>query len=104
MTVRLNNALVIILVLLTSAGPVGAEGNSDRRAQALAFNCFTCHGTDGRSPGSIKSLSSLSADEIRDKLLAFKRGENDPTIMNRIAGGYSDAEISIIADYIASLD
>ena len=90
--------------MLAVAGPAAAEESDDRRAEALAFNCFTCHGTDGRSPGAIKSLNTLSAAEIRDKLMAFKRDENDPTIMNRIAKGYSDDEIAIIADYIANLD
>lgn len=51
----------------------------------------------------MKSLNTLSATEIRSKLMAFKRDENDPTIMNRIAKGYSDEEIAIIADYIAGL-
>lgn len=69
----------------------------------LSFNCFTCHGTDGKSPGNMKSLDTLSASEIRDKLMAFKRDEEDPTIMNRIIKGYSDEEIAIIAEYIAGL-
>ncbi|MDZ7736651.1 MAG: hypothetical protein U5P41_11520 [Gammaproteobacteria bacterium] len=94
---------------LAVAGPATADDtgvpeDSPRRAEALAFNCFTCHGTDGESPGRMKSLNELSATEIRDKLMAFRRDENNPTIMNRIARGYSDDEIAIIADYIANLE
>lgn len=91
----------VLVVLSFSAGAQDAEL---RRAQSLVFNCFTCHGSDGKSPGTMKSLNTLPAAEIRDKLMAFKRNENDPTIMNRIARGYSDDEIAVIADYIADLE
>lgn len=105
MTSRPNNPSTFVLLLLAViTGPVAAADVDGRRAEVLAFNCFTCHGTDGKSPGTIKSLENLSAAEIRDKLLAFKRDENDPTIMDRIAKGYSNDEIAIIADYIANLD
>ena len=104
MTGRLNKPFITALVILATTGQAGAEDSDSRRAKALAFNCFTCHGTDGKSPGAMKSLHKLSADEIRDKLEAFRRDENNPTIMNRIAKGYSDDEIAIIADYIANLD
>ncbi len=109
MTGRPHTFFLITLLALAVAGPAAAEdsrvpGEDVRRAEALAFNCFTCHGTDGHGPGAMKSLNKLSAIEIRDKLMAFKRDENNPTIMNRIAKAYSDAEIAIIADYIAGLD
>ncbi len=94
-------------LLLFAATAVCVADDTDaaalRYAQVLSFNCFTCHGTDGERPGTMKSLNTLSADEIRSKLQAYKRDEDDPTIMNRIAKGYSDEEISIIADYIAGL-
>lgn len=102
--IRLNKSYITALVILAASGQVSAEASDSRRAEALAFNCFTCHGTNGKSPGAMKSLDKLSAGEIRDKLKAFKRDENNPTIMNRIAKGYSDDEIAIIADYIANLD
>lgn len=91
-----------LLLMLQVPGASAEEGV--RRAQALSFNCFTCHGTNGESPGQMKSLNTLPAAEIRDKLLAFKRDEGDATIMNRIAKGYSDEEIAIIAAYLAGLD
>lgn len=109
LTDRPHKFLLIALLALAVAGPATADDarvpeENSRRAEALAFNCFTCHGTDGHSPGAMKSLNKLSATEIRDKLMAFRRDENDPTIMNRIARGYSDDEIAIIADYIANLE
>ncbi len=94
-------ALALVLFIAPSSG---AEDAVPRRAEALAFNCFACHGPHGEGPGEMKSLRTLSAAEIRDKLNAYKRDEKDPTIMNRIAKAYSDEEIALIADYIANLD
>lgn len=74
------------------------------RAQMLSFNCFTCHGPNGHSTGRIPSLNKLSTDVIRDKMFAFKNDKLEASIMDRIAKGYSDKEIAIIADYIAGLD
>src|SRR5437868_13327232 len=40
-------------------------------ARNLAQNCFACHGPNGRSPGSIPSLTNLSARSIARKLRQF---------------------------------
>ncbi|MCC7411195.1 MAG: hypothetical protein IT495_06150 [Gammaproteobacteria bacterium] len=92
----------IIAALLATGLPVGAT-ESPRAAEALAFNCFTCHGTDGRSPGAMPGINGKSATYLRSKLRAFRAGEDEPTIMNRIARAYSDAQIDLIARYIAGL-
>src|SRR6266566_2179439 len=71
------------------------------RARNLASGCFACHGPNGRSPGYIPSLTTLSAADIAAKLKRFKNDEVSSTIMGRQAKGYSDAEIDAIARYIA---
>ena len=100
----LSKTSLALALALFVALPSGAEDAAPRRAEALAFNCFACHGPHGEGPGEMKSLRTLSAAEIRDKLSAFKRDKQDPTIMNRIAKAYSAEEIALIADYIASMD
>jgi sulfide dehydrogenase cytochrome subunit len=69
----------------------------------LANNCFTCHGPNGRSPGSIPSIVTLSSGDIAAKLKRFKSGEAPSTVMGRQAKGYTDAEIDAVANYIAGL-
>jgi len=76
---------------------------AERQIESLVFNCYTCHGTDGESPGEIPSLKGKSAEKIKEKLLAFRQDQDDPTIMNRIAKGYSEDEINRIADYLAAI-
>ena len=96
--------LGLALFLLHGGIVVAAEnGESQRSTEALAFNCFTCHGTDGRSPNAVPTLNGKTAHYLLRRMLGFKRGEGDPTIMNRIAKGYTDEEIARITGYISKL-
>ena len=87
-------------VALSAASPALADGMADVRL--LVSNCFNCHGTNGVSAGVIDGLDELSAGRMSKALKQFKSGEKAATIMNRIAKGYSDAEIDAIATYIAT--
>ncbi len=75
----------------------------ERQIESLVFTCYTCHGTDGESPGEIPSLKGKAAEKIKEKLLAFRQDQDEPTIMNRIAKGYSEDEITKIANYLAAI-
>ena len=65
-------------------------------------NCYSCHGTDGRSPGSIPSLTGKTADQALLMLKEYKSGQLSATVMTRHAKGYSDAELEAMAKYIAN--
>ena len=80
-----------------AAAPITAAA-----AANMGNNCFTCHGPDGRSPGSIPSLNGQSADAIVKTMQDFKAGLRPSTVMGRHGKGYSDAEIAAIAKYISS--
>lgn len=82
----------------------GQESVAPANAALLANNCFTCHGPNGRSPGGMPSLHTLSANEIAARLKQFKSGERPSTVMTRHAKGYSEAELDALAKYIASLN
>lgn len=73
-------------------------------AANMASNCFTCHGPDGRSPGSIPSLHNQTSAVIATTLKAFKSGARPSTVMARHAKGYSDAEIDALANHIGNLN
>ncbi len=73
-------------------------------AANMASNCFACHGPQGRSPGTIPSLHNFTADYMTTTLKQFKTGERPSTVMGRHAKGYSDTQLSAIANHIASLD
>lgn len=80
-----------------AAKPVSSE-----MARNIANNCFTCHGPEGRSPGTMPSLTRLSADKIAARLREFRSGAETSTVMGRHAKAYTDAEIDAVAKYIAS--
>ncbi|NDA48759.1 MAG: sulfide dehydrogenase [Alphaproteobacteria bacterium] len=65
----------------------------------LAGSCSTCHGPGGQSPGTMPSLAGLEAKYIMTRLKEFRSGEAPATVMNRIAKGYSDAEIDALGEY-----
>jgi sulfide dehydrogenase cytochrome subunit len=96
----LGSAAVLFAV---SAPGAAQETGEILRGQILASTCFTCHGTDGKSPGSIPSIAGIPADSLRRTLQEFRDGRRPATVMGRHATGYSDEEIASIADYLSRI-
>lgn len=67
---------------------------------ALAGGCRGCHGA--QAAGALPALDGRDAHELAELLLAFKRDERPATLMNRLAKGYSDAELERIAAVFAA--
>jgi sulfide dehydrogenase cytochrome subunit len=87
-----------ILLLLGAGAALADEG------QVLALSCANCHGPGGHSPGQIPSIDAIAAEEMAAAMRAFRSGEREGTIMNRIAKGYTDAEIDALSAYLAGED
>jgi|SRR5271154_1637691 len=90
--------IVLFACLLTNAAAAVAQTADPR---LLSLSCAGCHGAGGHSPGSIPSLSGQDAAAIADSLRAFRAGRRPATVMDRIAKGYTDAEIDAVAQEIA---
>ncbi|SMM99307.1 cytochrome c class I [uncultured Candidatus Thioglobus sp.] len=72
-------------------------------SEALSYTCAGCHGTNGASNGpAIPSLAGLSKDYLVEAMQAYKEDEKNPTIMNRIAKGYSDKEFELMGDFFSA--
>ena len=83
-----------------AAPAAGGEG----RAAMLAYTCAGCHGTNGVSNGpAIPTIAGMAEDTFTDSMAAFKdeEGGKKPTIMNRIAKGYSDEDIAAMAGFFS---
>jgi sulfide dehydrogenase cytochrome subunit len=89
-------------LLVATAGTAAAQ-NAGPTGQTIARNCYICHGTEGRSPGPIPGLHGLTQTYLVQSLQQFKTDRRPGTIMNRIAKGYSDAQIEAVSGYIAGL-
>ena len=64
---------------------------------ALVVSCSGCHGEGGRA---IVSLESLSADDIEARFLMYRSSTAAGSSMHRMARGYTEEQIRLIADYI----
>ena len=93
-----------IAITLAACGATAAAAQQPATTppagRLLASNCFQCHGTDGR--GGFDEIAGKSPSEIVNKLKEM-RAENKPgEIMNRHAAGYTDAQLKLIGDYLAT--
>ena len=89
---------------LAGSGVVQAqESDAIPRGQVMANSCLSCHGAEGAGPGSMPSIRELTQQGLINKLLAFKRGKGDATIMHRHARGYTEAEIREMAAYLGQI-
>jgi len=86
-------ALSVALMLL----PLGAAAAAD--APPGASSCSGCHPLSRTVETPAGRLIGHSAAEIVMAMQAFRSGERPSTIMDRIAKGFSDAEIKAIADW-----
>lgn len=91
----------LIAAALIAVAPVGAQAETSGRN--LALSCFSCHGPAGKSPDTIPAINGKNKAFIVKEMVGFRDGKRKSTVMQRIAKGYSDAEISALAGYLAGL-
>jgi sulfide dehydrogenase cytochrome subunit len=100
----MNSGLVrCIAVMAIGIGFFSADAQAQNASpQLLSVSCAGCHGPNGHSPGAIPSIYGRTPRYIAETLLAFRADQRSATVMNRIAKGYSDAEIDAVAQEIAT--
>ena len=96
---RMHTSLALLACALA---PVAAQAQDALLARNLAATCANCHGTNGQARGDSTPLAGLPAPQIIAALAAFKRGDRPATVMHQIAKGYSDAQIQLVAGYLAA--
>lgn len=72
-------------------------------APLIAQACAGCHGQSGAGAGAVPALAGYSRDAFVQTWAEFRAGERHATIMTRIARGYTEDEVSQLADYFSSL-
>jgi cytochrome c553 len=87
-----------LLVLPLLAGPASADP-----APLAAEGCLGCHGPQGQGIGAGARLAGRDAAELDAILREYRTGARQGTIMNRIARGYTDAELAATAAYFAAV-
>ncbi|MGB0126379.1 MAG: c-type cytochrome [Rhodocyclaceae bacterium] len=78
--------------------PVGAAGPD--ATTMLVNTCVACHGPGGSSQGpATPHIAGLAPDTFIDAMKAYRDGSRPATVMDRIAKGYTENEIELMADY-----
>ncbi|MFC7691086.1 c-type cytochrome [Paeniroseomonas aquatica] len=62
-----------------------------------ASSCAGCHGG-----GALPALAGQPAEAVTAAMLAYQAGERAPTVMDRIARGFTEAEIRAIAAWVSA--
>lgn len=81
--------------------------NADAQAPGhvdLTTACAGCHGIDGKGRGDIPPIAGLPESSLAQALREFKSGRRPSTVMQRIAGAYSDSEIDELATHFSRQD
>ena len=70
--------------------------------RGLAATCANCHGTDGKGvvDGGMPLINNLTSEQMLAKLKAYKSGVLEGTIMPQLAKGYSDEQLTTIANQL----
>lgn len=99
---RFMTGFVLLLCVFAHKDPFAGENNDARpSAVMLSLPCAGCHGTGGRSIDAAPSIRGLDPASFVQKMRAFKNGERQASIMNRIAKGYQDQDFAAMAHYFA---
>lgn len=98
---RLLAPFVLALALIHS-GPAKSQQPDPIGIALLTGSCSGCHGAAGEGSGGVPAIAGTkSRDEFVATMKAFRENQGNPTIMNRIARGYTDAEIAAMAQRFA---
>ena len=70
--------------------------------RGLAATCANCHGTDGKGvvDGGMPLINTLTSEQMLTQLKAFKSGAREGTIMPQLAKGYTDEQLTTIANQL----
>lgn len=94
-----RRALFICLVL-AAVGGLAATAHALKLPPPGASSCSGCHAPAGVDT-AVPPLEGRAAGEIVTLMQAFRGGDQPATVMDRIAKGFSDAEIEAIAVWYA---
>ncbi|MDX9707511.1 MAG: cytochrome C [Azospira sp.] len=84
------------------AGPAAAQ--DPNLARNLAATCANCHGTNGHAvPGAtMPPLAGQPKESIVQRFREYRSGVRPATVMHQLAKGYTDAQVELIAAWLAA--
>ncbi len=67
-----------------------------------AASCTGCHAANAKIETGVPRIAGRNPAEIVAAMEAFRSGQKPATVMDRIAKGFSDAEIRAIAEWFGA--
>ena len=99
---KVKLAARVLAVLAAASGPV-AYAQDASNVRGMAATCANCHGTAGRSVGTVPGLAGVDKAYIAQQMKDFKAGKRPATIMHQLAKGFTDEQIDQLAGYFSAL-
>jgi sulfide dehydrogenase cytochrome subunit len=91
------SSAIALAGLAASTSAFAANGDDGR---VLAAQCSQCHGTDTNSASGFNTIAGKG--DLYQRLITMKYRAVPGGIMDLEARGYSDAQLRMIADYLAA--
>lgn len=90
--------LSLVLAACSSTGTPGGNTSANRGQELFSLNCGECHGQDGSGTDEAPSIVGHTIEQVKEQV---RTPEGD---MEAIPGGkLSDADLELIAQFVASL-
>jgi cytochrome subunit of sulfide dehydrogenase len=87
-------ACLFALVTAAAAAPVAPPSG--------AASCTGCHAESTKVETSVPRIAGRPPAEIVAAMEAFRSGQKPGTVMDRVAKGFTDAEIRAIAEWLGA--
>lgn len=104
-------AILWTALILSAAGSADSIAATARTGEpvavdvrTLANSCAICHGTDGKPPkDGLERLAGMNKREFIQEMREMRKNPANRHLMGYVAGGFSDTEISAMADYFSKI-
>jgi sulfide dehydrogenase cytochrome subunit len=95
------HAMRLLAAAAALATSVGMAFSATPEPPTGAASCSGCHPASAGVETPVPRLAARNAAELVQQMQAFRSGQRDATVMDRIAKGFTDAEVEAIAAWYA---
>lgn len=94
--------LIGIFALLAMSSVKAESQNPIAKGQAMSWQCAPCHGTNGQEfLEAMPPLAGMPEEQFINAMTSFREGTRPAIIMDRVARGFTDEEINVMAKWFA---
>lgn len=94
---------IAMAILCAASLTYAADSYDPIKGEMLSLSCASCHGTNGKSVGITPVIAGMEKITLYNKLLDYKYGRTEGTIMQKHAKGFSDEELKEVATYFSKV-